>query len=314
MQRYRFTAAALLFLPLLLVPSVSIDVAASRPSSQGSSQPEILLPLEPGSTRFAVIGDSGTGKDPQYEVGALMAGIHQTFPFEFVLMLGDNLYGSENPRDYEKKFDRPYKPLLESGVKFYASLGNHDNPSQRFYKDFNMGGERYYSFKKGDARFFALDSTHMSPQQLEWVEKELRDSDERWKICFFHHPLYSSGKRHGASVELRETLEPLFRQFNVNVVMSGHEHFYERILPQHGIYYFISGGAGQLRYENIRRSDITAKGFARDRHFMIVEIKGDEFHFQALSRRGETVDSGCLQRIAAGQAGEGTVTRSAAPQ
>jgi hypothetical protein len=115
-------------------------------------------------------------------------------------------------------------------------------------------------------------------------------------------------------VELRDVLEPLFRQHDVNVVLSGHEHFYERIHPQNGIYYFISGAAGQLRYENIRKSDITAKGYARDRHFMIVEIKKDEFHFQVIARSGETVDSGCLQRIATGQAGEGAVTRSGATQ
>jgi hypothetical protein len=311
MQQLRSTAALLSVL-LLLTPS--IDVSASLPSGKAGAQTGILLPMEEGSTRFAVIGDSGTGKDPQYEVGAKMASVHMSFPFEFVLMLGDNLYGSENPRDYQKKFDRPYKPLLEAGVKFYASLGNHDSPSQRFYEDFNMGGERYYSFKKGEVRFFALDSTYMSPQQLEWIEKELRDSKERWKICFFHHPLYSSGRRHGASVELRDVLEPLFRQYGVNVVLSGHEHFYERIHPQNGIHYFISGAAGQLRFENIRKSEITAKGYARDRHFMIVEIKGDEFHFQVIARSGETVDSGCLQRIGAGRAGEGDVTRSGAPQ
>jgi 3',5'-cyclic AMP phosphodiesterase CpdA len=268
---------------------------APTPAQQTLTAPEIVLPVVDGSTRFAVIGDSGTGKREQYEVGALMNLAHTRFPFEFVIMVGDNLYGSENPDDYVKKFDRPYRALLDKGVKFYASLGNHDSPSQAFYKDFNMSGRRYYSFKYGRVRFFALDTTYMDREQLQWVDKELSSADEQWKICFFHHPLYSSGKRHGASTELRATLEPLFVREGVDAVFSGHEHFYERISPQKGIHYFISGAAGQLRFENIKSSQITAKGFARDRHFMLVEITGDELHFQAVSRAGKTVDSGCLQ-------------------
>ncbi len=64
-------------------------------------------------------------------------------------MLGDNMYGSESPADFVRKFERPYKPLLDAGIKFYAALGNHDEPSQRFYKPFNMDGKRFYTFKKG---------------------------------------------------------------------------------------------------------------------------------------------------------------------
>ena len=119
------------------------------------------------------------------------------FPFEFVLMLGDNLYGHEKPSDFVRKFEEPYKPLLNAGIKFYAALGNHDNPNERFYKNFNMGGKRYYSFKVGNIEFFALDSNYMDPQQLEWLKKQLQASKSDWKIAFFHHPLYSDGKRHG---------------------------------------------------------------------------------------------------------------------
>ena len=88
-------------------------------------------------------------------------------------------------------------------MKFYAALGNHDDPNQRFYKPFNMNGERYYSFKpqQGSVRFFALDSNYMDKAQLDWLEKELAASGSDWKICFFHHPLYSSGDKHGSDVD-----------------------------------------------------------------------------------------------------------------
>src|SRR5712691_9518912 len=152
---------------------------------------EFKFPLKMGSVRFAAIGDMGTGEAPQYEVAERMNTERQQFPFDFVIMLGDNIYGGSSPKDFERKFERPYKGLLDSSVKFYASLGNHDNPNERFYKPFNMEGERYYVFKKGGVSFFALDSNYMNPKQLDWLEQNLRNAGSGWKICFFHHPMYS---------------------------------------------------------------------------------------------------------------------------
>lgn len=260
---------------------------------------QITLPMQDGSTRFAVIGDSGTGGGSQRKVANRIAAVHKQFPFGFTLMLGDNLYGGEDPDDYQRKFEEPYKPLLDAGVKFYASLGNHDDPAQRFYQPFNMGGERYYSFKGpgGDVRFYALDSNYMAREQLDWLAKELSGDGSKWKIAFFHHPLYSSGEKHGSNEALREQIEPLFVKHGVDVVFTGHEHFYERTKPQHGITYFISGSAAKLRRGNIAESsDLTAKGYDQGYTFMIVEIAGDELHFQSINAEGETVDAGVVKR------------------
>jgi 3',5'-cyclic AMP phosphodiesterase CpdA len=256
---------------------------------------DLTLPLKPKSVHFAVIGDSGTGDKAQYEVSRQMVKYREKFPFDIVLMLGDNIYGGESPGDFKAKFEDPYKPLLDAGVKFYASLGNHDNPNQRFYKPFNMGEKRYYNFKNGNVEFFALDSTYMDPQQLDWLQGKLKDSNSAWKICYFHHPLYSDGKYHGPDMDLRARLEPIFQKAGVKIVLSGHEHVYERLKPQNGITYFVLGNSGQLRPHNLKPSASTAKGFDTDQSFMLVEVAGDEFYFQAISRRGETVDSGVIQ-------------------
>src|SRR2546425_11464641 len=98
----------------------------------GSQQ--ITLPNKQDSLRFAVIGDTGTGDREQYDVAQQLTKFHQKFPFELVLMMGDNLYGGESPNDFANKFEQPYKPLLDAGVKFYAALGNHDDPNQIRYK------------------------------------------------------------------------------------------------------------------------------------------------------------------------------------
>jgi hypothetical protein len=293
------TAAASRGRPLALLLLLTLLGASGPPPALTQEAAAALsLPLEEGSLRFAVIGDSGTGDEAQYETARLLTEWHAAFPFELVLMLGDNIYGRDDPRDYRRKFEEPYRALLDAGVKFYASLGNHDDPRQRFYEHFNMNGRRYYTVKapRGDVRFFALDSNYVDKEQLAWLEKELAASGSDWKICFFHHPLYSSGKKHGPSEELRAALEPLFVEHGVDVVLQGHEHFYERIAPQNEIHYFISGAAGKLRRSNIRRSDITARGFDQDLHFILMEVAGDELHFQTVSRGGKTVDAGSFTR------------------
>ncbi|MGB7622715.1 MAG: metallophosphoesterase [Terriglobia bacterium] len=258
---------------------------------------EFKFPLKSDSVRFAAIGDMGTGKPPQYEIAQQMLKARQAFPFEFVTMLGDNIYGDSKPADFDRKFAVPYKPLIDAGVKFYASLGNHDNTNERFYKPFNMNGESFYAYKKGNVRFFVLNSNYMDPKQTAWLETQLKDAGKGdWKICYFHHPLYSSAKYHGSALDLRQLLEPLFIKYGVDVVLSGHDHVYERVHPQHGIYYFTEGASGELRPGDLARSSITDKGFDTDRSFMLIEIAGDEMSFQTISRTGVTVDSGVIHR------------------
>ena len=216
-------------------------VPARSGAAVPAAAPDLTLPNAKDSVKFLAMGDNGTGDTAQYEVAKQMAAWHAKFPFEFAIMLGDNLYGSQEPKDFETKFEQPYKPLLDAGVKFYAALGNHDNQTNRFYKPWNMNGERYYTYSKKNVKFFVLDSDYMDPKQLQWIENELKSARDDWKICYFHHPLYSDGGTHGSEVDLRVVLEPLFVKYGVNVVYSGHDHIYERLKPQKGIYYFVSG-------------------------------------------------------------------------
>ena len=278
----------------------SLPPAAAQPvfaAESNTSSTQVRLPLQPNSVRFAVIGDSGTGEPEQYKVAEEMENCRQQVKFNFVIMLGDNIYGGHLPKDFVQKFEKPYKPLLDAGVKFYASLGNHDDPNdERLYKPFNMDGQRYYSFAKGDVEFFALDSNYMDPNQLSWLEKALHDSKSKWKICFFHHPLYSDGKVHGPDLDLRTKLVPLFRRYGVNAVFSGHEHAYERLKPADDIYYFILGNSGKLVKHDFHSSGQLEKSFDTDRCFMMVEVSGDKLSFQTVSGNGVTIDSGTIER------------------
>src|SRR3954464_5367268 len=154
------------------------------------------------------------------------------------------------------------------------------------------------SFEKGPAKFFALYSTRIDRPQLEWLDKELSGSGSQWKIAYFHHPLYSTGGTHGPEVAVREVVEPLLVKYGVDVVFTGHEHFYERIKPQKGdITYFISGAGGQLRKGDLHREDPMAAGYDQDRSFMLVEVAGNQMYFQSITRTGQIVDSGVIANI-----------------
>jgi hypothetical protein len=278
----------------------SVEALRVRVATQSVVLPGGELPNAPGTVKFAVIGDSGTGEAPQYEVARQLAAAREVFPFQFVIMLGDNLYGSQKPEDRVAKFERPYEPLLRAGVEFYAALGNSDLRTNRFYEPWNMKGHRYYSYARGDVRFIVLDSTELDVEQVQWLEGELAAATEPWTICYFHHPIYSHGW-HADSAharDLRAALEPLFIRFGVDVVYSGHDHIYERLALQQGILYFVVGASGQLQVNSLVHSSDTAAGFDQDRSFMLNEVVRDRLYFRAVSRTGQVIDTGSLVRHA----------------
>ncbi len=276
----------------------ALDVTSVPPNT-------LTLPNEDRSIKFAVIGDSGRGWQPQHDVAAQMVAYRQRFDYAFVLMAGDNIYeGPATPEDYRVKFEEPYKLLLNAGVKFYAVLGNHDDPQQVHYAPFNMDGNRYYTFTppvdpitRWDTRvrFFALDSTALDGAQMEWFERESTQSRAEWKIALQHHPLYTPGRYTLAARGHRFALESSFVNGGIDIVFSGHEHLYSRSELQKGVLYFISGAAGSLRAGDSSTSRLIAKSYDADFHFMLIEIADDGFFFQAINRKGETIDAGSLR-------------------
>ena len=281
---------------LLFVPAFNQPVAPQS-ITQRTDEPSVSLPRRDGSVKMLVFGDTGRGTKDQYDLGRVIASYRQTFPFDTALMTGDNIYGADKAEDMKKKFEDVYRPLLDQGVKFYATLGNHDASNQRFYQFFNMNGEEYYRFEKGNVALYSLNSNYMDKRQLDWLVEKLAGDRTKWKIAFFHHPPYSSGGRHGSDEKIREALHPLFVKHGVDVVFTGHDHFYERIKPQDGITYFVAGAGGKIRSGDVKdNSPLTAKAYDRDLSFMLVEIDKDEMHFQVISKKGETVDTGVIKR------------------
>jgi len=292
--------------------ATAIAATALANPPHGISQHTIGSPLSAGNqpqtgvVSFAAIGDMGTGESEQYSLAKGIAAYHAQHPFDTVLTLGDNIYPNGDPALFKERFERPYADLLQRGVHFYASLGNHDVQrglqAQIKYANFNMGGKPYYSFVKGDGliEFFALDSTNMARQQLQWLDEALTRSKALWKVAFFHHPLYSSGITHGSDLKLRAQLEPLFVKYGVAAALSGHDHTYERTNPQRDVQYFVSGAGGKLRKGDIdRRTPFFAAGNDRVNSFMYFEAATEKLSFWAVDAAGNILDKGALTRSAA---------------
>lgn len=301
--------AACLSLIIGLAASVNLPATAGRAQVTAAQAPIVALPLPEGEApedtfRFVVIGDPGSGAKAQFDIARRMAVFREERPYDTVITTGDNIYPNGEPKHFAEKFEQPYAELLKRGVKFYASLGNHDvarnRTAQPNYALFNMGGRAYYSFTKGDGliEFFALDSTLIDDKQLQWLGDALAASKAQWKIAFFHHPLYSSGKRHGSNKRLREILEPLFVKHQVHIVFNGHDHFYERTKTQKGIHYFVVGASGKLRRSDINRaSPFFADGNDRVHSFMFLEVTHERFFFWAVDADGNILDSGTATNL-----------------
>jgi hypothetical protein len=270
--------------------SAGISVAPSRDEAPS------------GTVRFVALGDTGTGEKGQYAIARRMVSYHDEKPYDTVLLLGDNVYPNGNPSELPAKFERPYAELLRRGVRFHAVLGNHDlntggGAGQLNYKPFNMGGRAYYSFVEGGGlvEFFALNSNKMDQAQLDWLDHALSASKARWKIAYFHHPIYSSGMKHGSSTKLRALLEPLLVRHGVAATFSGHDHFYERIKLQQGVQHFVAGAGGKLRLGNMNRaSPLFAAGNDEFNSFMYVEATPARLTFRAVEPEGRILDVGYL--------------------
>ena len=253
---------------------------------------------------FAVIGDSGRGRKNQLAVAALLERLKP----DLMLHTGDVVYPSGEERHYDRRFFVPYGRLLKE-VPIFPVLGNHDlerGNGAAYLNNFHLprndprGTGRYYSFDWGNAHFVALncelyheDSSGNPEEQKAWLERDLRETHQPWKIVYFHRPIYSSSK-HGSDERIREDLEPVLIRQGVDLVFSGHDHAYERTRPISGVTYVLSGGGGKGLYP-AGRSEWTA--FSKSTHHaVVVRIDGERLSLEAVEPDGTVIDHADLSR------------------
>jgi acid phosphatase type 7 len=248
--------------------------------------------------RFVAFGDSGTGSSGQY---AVMDQI-MTVPFDLVLHTGDVAYDTGTLSQIERTFFGVYGALSRSFAITPVS-GNHDysTDSAKPFRDVFMlpenggpgGTERWFSFDWGQVHFVGLDTERMGSEQAAWLAADLASSTKPWKIAYAHRPAFSSGY-HGSSAAFRAYFHPLLAEHGVALVLNGHEHNYERVKPQDGVTYIVTGGGGRGT-RSVGTSSFTA--FSEDvLHFLQVEVFEDELIVHAIDGTGREFDSVLIPR------------------
>lgn len=247
--------------------------------------------------RFTSVADTGTGARGQYAVAGAMNYYHEQNPYDVVVLAGDNIYNDGEIEKIGAVFERPYEKLLTQGVKFHACLGNHDirtenGDPQIKYPGFNMQG-RYYTFRRDAVQFFALDTNRNADweNQVIWLEQELSQSDALWKVVFGHDPFYSSG-HYGVSQSLIKRFTPLFKKYNVQLYINGHDHHYERTRNIDGTTYLTTGsGAGVRPVGRSLWTEYSAERLA----FAAYDVYPDRIEVNAMGTDKRIFDQGVIK-------------------
>jgi 3',5'-cyclic AMP phosphodiesterase CpdA len=259
--------------------------------------PSITWPYEvhdpPAEFHLVAIGDGGDGGARIDATGAAAGRIAEQEPYDALLLLGDNVYPAGDPTKLPDTVFEPFADVLAGGADLMAILGNHDvkqGHGDAQMEALGMPG-RYWAEEHGDVLIVGLDSNEIDdPAQLRFLEDTLASTDATWRIVAVHHPPYSAGYQ-GSSVKVRETLAPFLERYGVQLVLSGHDHDYQRSVPIDGVTYVVTGGASGTRRTG--EADFTAASYSWH-NFVDIAITGDQLVLRAVGQDGSVFDEATL--------------------
>jgi hypothetical protein len=288
---------------LVLVASACAGATGSRdrgeagaaPGAPPSPQP----PVRRVSFRLAVIGDFGTGEASEHLVARAIR--RRGWSLDALVTTGDNIYDSGHPSEFQDAWTRPYGWVERAGVDVVASLGNHDIGTENGRPVMRLLGMpgRWYAETVGEATLFVLDAnTPELDSQTEWLDTALEESSATWKIAVFHQPAFSCSF-HDGDPTVQEMWVPLFERGGVDLVLSGHDHNYQRFAAHAGITYVVTGGGGN---SSLYPLDDCPDGYpkrvaANDdvHHFVLIEGSRTRLRVRAIAGSGEVIDDFSLQ-------------------
>lgn len=248
-----------------------------------------------GSIGIIAFGDAGTGGDAQHDIAEEMVAWSDDRRVDAVLEVGDVVYETGDPTRFDEAIDKPYKKLIEDHP-FWVALGNHDvitNNGNNLLAHLDLPGHWYEQvLRDGNAslQLLVLDSNDVSPAQTEWLVERLADGDFDWRVVAFHHPPYSCGP-HGDNPNTLSTWVPILRALNVDLVLSGHDHSYQRFHDSKVTYIVSGGGGADTSDVTACASGAVADASAKRHHFLGIKVTEAELVVTAVARDGEVLDT-----------------------
>ncbi len=264
------------------------DIALTEPAPLATA----AAPHPEDRIRFVAVGDTGTGGAAQRAIGKWIS----TQPFDLMLFMGDVAYKSGTAEQLQNNFFTPYRHFLRY-VPAFPAIGNHERRTRRgrpYLEAFVLPEpERYYSFDWGNVHFVAIDTTQRDAKQLVWLDEDLRRNKLPWVIVFGHHPMYTNSLR-GPQLWIRRAFSKIITDHKVDIVVTGHEHQYERFRIG-GVNYIVSGGGGgqltkfygesralkQFTLHHFLAFDVSASTLKMN----VIDIQGRELETLELSKK-----------------------------
>lgn len=241
-------------------------------------------------------GDNRTN----YTIHRQLAGkVKETAP-DLVINVGDFVESGERMSDWRIFFDAERELL--ANAPFYPVLGNHEQNSPLYFSLLSLpGNKRWYSFDSGPVHFVALDVVfsgyRLGSEQYTWLEQDLKETSRPWKIVYFHFPPYSFSAYRPGIEAVRRTLPPLFERYGVQLVLSGHDHYYQRN-QVNGLTYIVTGGGGAPLHP-VARSAVTL--FTEETyHFLKISVNKDVLTSTGVRLNGSEFDPFSLVLVKAG--------------
>ncbi len=280
---------------------ISLKRATMLPGFLRAVPPIFTVKPAGESIRVLAFGDYGTGSPGQRQLSQVMLQVHKATPYDFGITLGDNFYGAgmESPSDprWQTQWEHLYGPL---GIKFYATLGNHDwgqpdSPAAEILYSARSGSwlmpSPYYTFLAGPVQFFALDTNEISTEQLRWLRQAISASQAKWKVVYGHHTLYSATR--GDNPVMIAALQPIFSG-RADIYLCGHDHNLQHLRPEGGTQFFVAGGGGAGIYKT-KPSERTI--FTEDNYgFAVIEASDARLQVRLFDITGAEVHQSTLTK------------------
>lgn len=273
--------------------------SAPTPAPETTVAPPTTTPPTTAASSTAVgmlvWGDAGTGTTTQTEVATQMSQWAAGHRVDALLEVGDVVYDVGDPSLFASRIDAPYASLSATRP-FWIALGNHDVATadgDEMLDHMGLPGhwyEKVLSRNGVSVQLLVLDSNHVSDVQTNWLDERLSSGSHTWRIVAFHHPAYSCGS-HGSTADVVARWVPVLERHRVDLVVSGHDHSYQRFQDGATTYIVTGGGGASLTGVTACASGAALESSAQRHHFLGIEASTGGLTVSAIARTGETLDS-----------------------